>query len=130
MKKVTKRKLSYYTGLMASLLLIISGTSGVTLWTNIQTFLLNYINSELIKSIFFFILIIATFGGISVFFGSILILKKNPFIGRIFISIGSGASILGIVLNIIARPIEASTYFTTSSIGIFLSIIAILISRE
>lgn len=115
-------------GIFSAILLFISGSTGVNTWLNTRDLILNYVSSVFIELIFIFILIIASLGSISVFLGSILILKKHPLVGKLLISIGSGAGLLGFLSNLyisfISNNINVYSYLSISSLGIILALIA------
>ena len=129
-----KRYLAFIFGIISSILLIISGTTGITTWIKIQEFILNYVNSNIINLSFVIIFIIASLGGVSVFIGSLLVLKKKYFIGRWLITLGTGVGLISfflkLFLSIIKLEFSVNSYLSISSLGILFALISQILSRK
>jgi hypothetical protein len=83
---VKKNNTAMIIAIIAGLLLLLSGISGITTWENIQDIVTEHIIDNYMIGIVFAILIfIASLGGISVIIGGILIGKEKIGIGKFFI---------------------------------------------
>jgi hypothetical protein len=120
---------------IAGILLLISGVSGVATWEAIKSFVIDNISDHSILQFIFAILIfIASLGGISVIIGGILIGKEKIRSGKLFISLGAGLGIIGLIVSIIVAIMENNltigSYFSIGFIGLLLSIVARLIIKK
>jgi len=74
---VKKNNGAMFIAIIAGLLLLISGLSGVATWETIQDFVKTYvIENYFIEIVFAILILIASLGGISVIIGGILIGKN------------------------------------------------------
>jgi hypothetical protein len=126
---------SMIIAIIAGLLLLISGTSGVSKWATIQDFVsINIIENYIVEIIFAVLIFIASLGGLSVIIGGILIGKNRIITGKFLILLGAGLGLIGLIFSIIITVFEGSltlgSYFTIGGIGLILSIIARLISNK
>jgi hypothetical protein len=132
---VKKNNTAMIIAIIAGLLLLISGISGITTWENIQDIVTEHIIDNYMIGIVFAILIfIASLGGISVIIGGILIGKEKIGIGKFFITLGAGIGLIGLIFSIIVTVLEGSftlgSYFSIGAIGLILSIIARMITKK
>jgi hypothetical protein len=132
---VKKNKGAMFIAIIAGLLLLISGISGIATWETIQNFVTNYIIKNYFVEILFSILIfIASLGGISVIVGGILIGKNKIGTGKLFIMLGAGFGLIGLLFSIIVTLYEGSLtlggFFSIGGLGLILSIIARMMAKK
>ena len=134
MKKDNKKAM--IVAILAGILLLISGISGFATWETIKDFVINnIIDNSFVQIIFAVLIFIASLGGISVIIGGLLIGKDKIRTGKLFISLGAGLGIIGLIFSIIVAIMENNliigSYFSVGFIGLILSIIArLLIKKE
>jgi hypothetical protein len=134
MKKDNKKAM--IVAILAGILLLISGISGLATWETIKDFVINnIIDNSFVQIIFAILIFIASLGGISVIIGGLLIGKDKIRTGKLFISLGAGLGIIGLIFSIIVAIMENNliigSYFSVGFIGLILSIIArLLIKKE
>ena len=88
--------------IVAGILLLISGVSGLATWEEIGNFVTeNIVDNYFIQTIFAALIFIASLGGISVIIGGILIGKDKINVGKFLISVGAGLGLLGLIVTII-----------------------------
>jgi hypothetical protein len=131
--KSTKNK-AMGIALIAGILLLISGVSGLATWQTIEDFVITYIIEHIIVQIVFACLIfIASLGGISVIIGGILIGKDKIRTGKLLISLGAGLGLIGLIFTIIVAFVESNltlgSFFSLGTIGLILSIIARIVAK-
>jgi hypothetical protein len=132
--KIVKKNniISFCLALVSSFFLFLSGTTGVITWIKIEEIIISYIDLSFINIIFILVLIIASFGGISVLIGGILLLRKKIFLGNLFISLGAGAGLIGFLFNVLISiltfDISISSYLSFSSIGVLFALLAQIFS--
>lgn len=132
-KKTKKNNLiAFWLAMASSLFLFISGTTGVASWVGIEKIILKYVNFQWINILFISLLIISSFGGIAVFIGGILVLKKKLFLGNLLISLGSGAGLISFIFNLLILIINFNFsiyyYLSFSSLGVILALSAQIFS--
>lgn len=126
-------KIAFWAAMFASFFLLISGSSGISNLIELENIVLKYLNLQVIKILFTSFLIIASFGALSVFAGGIFILKNKVSAGRLFIALGSGAGIIGLIFNLlISSSLYSPEYFSLSfsSLGVIFAILSQIISRK
>lgn len=115
--------------IISGFLLLLSGITGVGFVNEIEMFVelffgVNYI----ITLIFTILIIIASFGGISVIVGGMLIGRNKVLLGKIFIQIGSGAGILSLIAQLLLALFSSNMGITSlmsiGSMGVTLAVIA------
>ena len=121
--------------IVAGILLLISGVSGLATWEEIRNFVTeNIVDNYLIQTIFAALIFIASLGGISVIIGGILIGKDNINVGKFLISVGAGLGLLGLIVTIIVFLYEGTltlgSFFSLGAIGLILSIVARLLVKK
>jgi len=130
MKHKTRKNniIAFWLAVISSIFLFISGTTGVADWIKIEDTALKYANFHFINILFILVMIIASFGGIAVLIGGILILKRKVFLGGLLISLGSGAGLMGFFFNIliliIAFNFSIYSYLSFSSLGVIFALSA------
>jgi len=133
MKK--NNKAAMIVAILAGILLLISGISGLATWETIKDFVINnIIDNSIVQIIFAILIFIASLGGISVIIGGLLIGKDKIRTGKLFISLGAGLGIIGLIFSIIVAIMESNliigSYFSVGFIGLILSIIARLMVKK
>lgn len=133
MKKDNKKAM--IVAILAGILLLISGISGLATWETIKDFVINnIIDNSFVQIIFAVLIFIASLGGISVIIGGLLIGKDKIRTGKLFISLGAGLGIIGLIFSIIVAIMENNliigSYFSVGFIGLILSIIARLMVKK
>jgi hypothetical protein len=121
--------------IIAGILLLISGVSGLAAWETIKNFVTtNIIDNYLVQILFTILIFIASLGGISVIFGGLLLGKNKIRTGKLFISLGAGFGIIGLIVSIIISIMENNftigSFFSIGTIGLILSIFARLIVKK
>jgi hypothetical protein len=118
-----------WIALVAGVLLLFSGVSGVATWNTIRGFVSMYIvNSLIVQIIFSILLFFASLGGISVIIGGLLIGKDKRRTGKILLSLGAGLGLIGLLFSMIVAFVESNlalgSFFSIGTVGILLSIVA------
>ena len=122
----SNNKKAMIIAILAGILLFISGISGGAVWRKITKFVIeNITDNYIIQIIFIILVLIASLGGISVIFGGFLIGKNKILTGKIFITLGTGIGLIGLLIivsiAIIQHNISFSMYFSIGVIGIISS---------
>jgi len=125
----SKYRTAMYVAIVAGILLLISGISGLATWETVKEFVTNNLTDDAVIQIVFAILIfIASLGGLAVIIGGILIGKENLSTGRFLIMLGAGMGIIGLIVSIYIAYVEGSltigSFFSIGFMGLLLSIIA------
>lgn len=115
--------------IIAGILLLLSGITGVGFVETVGNFVFNHITDNYFVILAFTIfLFIASLGGLAVILGGILIGRQRIFWGLLFIRLGSGVGIFGFLLNIFltiyTKTLSISSFFSIGSLGIILAVIA------
>ena len=121
--------------IFAGILLLISGVSGLAIWEAIKNFVTtNIIDNYIVQIIFVVLIFIASLGGLSVIIGGLLIGRDRIRTGKLFISLGAGLGLIGLIISIIVAVMENSfmigSFFSIGAIGLILSIIARLMVKK
>lgn len=121
--------------IVAGILLLIAGVSGLAAWEAIENFVTENITDNYIVQIVFAILIfIASLGGIAVIIGGLLIGKDKVRSGKLVIALGAGLGLIGLIFSIIVAYIEGSftigSFFSIGAIGLILSIVARITAKK
>jgi len=93
-------------------------------------------SNELVSTIFWILIFIAALGGIAVMIGGFLIYKNRTIAGKIFVTLGAGMGIIGLLLGLISAAVQGEelayyAWLTTSfmGIGIVLSLVARYVAK-
>lgn len=121
--------------IVAGILLLIAGVSGLATWETIKEFVTTHIADNIIVQIVFAILIfIASLGGIAVIIGGVLIGKKKVGTGKFIIALGAGLGIIGLLVSIVVAYAEGDfiigSFFSIGAIGLILSIFARVLAKK
>jgi len=121
--------------IIAGLLLLIAGISGAATWEAIKNFVTSqFPGNEILEIVFVILIFIASLGGIAVIIGGLIIGKKKIRTGRLFILLGAGMGIIGLIFSIIVAYTEGSltlgSFLSIGMIGVILSIVARYIAKK
>jgi len=131
----SKNKTAMLIAIVAGILLLIEGVSGLATWQTIRDFVIKYIEpgNEIAQIVFAILIFIASLGGISVILGGLLIGKNNVRTGKFLIMLGAGIGLIGLIVSIIITitqgSLELGAFFTIGAIGIILSIVARMMAK-
>ena len=130
-----KKKQAMIIAIFAGILLLISGVSGLATWEAIRNFVTTNIADNYIVQIIFAVLIfIASLGGLSVIIGGLLIGRNKIGTGKLFITLGAGLGLIGLIVSIVVAVMENNftigRFFSIGAIGLILSIIARLMVKK
>lgn len=131
----SKKSLAMIIALLAGVLLLISGISGLATWETIKNFVTeNIIDNNIVQIVFAILIFIASLGGISVIAGGLLIGKNNIRTGKFLILLGTGLGLIGLIFSVVVAVIKGNislaSFFSIGSIGLILSIIARMIVKK
>lgn len=121
---------------LAGVLLLIAGVSGVATWETIKEFITTHImDNGVIQIVFVVLIFIASLGGIAVIAGGLLLGKNKIGTGKLFIALGAGLGLIGLIVSIVVAFMEKnlaiSSFFSIGAIGLILSIVArIMVKKE
>jgi hypothetical protein len=121
--------------IVAGILLLIAGVSGVAAWETIKDFVTTHIMDNSIVQILFVVLIfIASLGGIAVIAGGLLIGKDKVGTGKFFIALGAGLGLIGLIFSIVVAYMENNltigSFLSIGAIGLILSIVARIFAKK
>jgi len=125
-----------YLAISAGILLIITGITGVPLMEKIKELVNTYISNDPNLGLVFVVLIlIASLGGILVMAGGGLLYKDKVTPGKILITLGTGAGLIGLIISIVMWIYEMSAPslsipFILGLVGVILSIAARLKAKK
>ena len=130
-----KNKNAMIIAIFAGVLLLISGVSGLATWEAIRNFVTtNIVDNYIVQIIFAVLIFIASLGGLSVIIGGLLIGKDIVRTGKLFIILGAGLGLIGLIVSIIVVIMEKNFtivgFFSVGAIGLILSIIARLMIKK
>ncbi len=131
----SKNKQAMIIAIIAGVLLLVAGMSGVAAWETIKDFVIeNITDNNIVQIVFTFLIFIASLGGIAVIIGGILISKNKIRTGKLFISLGAGLGLIGLIFSIIVAYLEGSltmgSFLSIGAIGLILSIAARIIASK
>lgn len=127
----TRNSLAFTLALVSGILLIIGGTNSVAVWEKIKEFAAENTSGDvktIVGYILFILIFIAVLGGIAVIIGGLLILKDKVLPGKIFIAIGAGMGLLGLIISLLIAFTQGTDevyvwgLVSVTGIGILLSI--------
>jgi hypothetical protein len=121
--------------IVAGILLLIAGVTGVTTWETIKQFVnVHFVDNIIVQYIFIVLIFIASLGGISVITGGLLIGKNKVGIGKLFIILGVGIGIIGLIFSSYVAYKEGNltigSFCSVGAIGIILSIVARFVAKN
>ena len=120
---------SMVVAIIAGVLLLIAGLSGAAAWESIKTFVSNNVaDNSAIQMVFAILIFIASFGGLVIILGGLLIWKNKVGVGKFLIALGAGFGLIGLIISIVVAVIEIDYliggFLTIGGIGLLLSIVA------
>jgi hypothetical protein len=121
--------------IVAGILLIISGISGMATWETIKDYVtMHVIDNEIVQVVFAILIFIASLGGLSVIAGGVLIGKNKIGLGKFLITLGAGLGLIGLIFSIIVAFTEDSltlgSFFSIGALGLILSIVARMYAKK
>ena len=124
---MAKNSTAMAIAIIAGILLLIAGVSGLATWEEIKSFVTtNIVDNAIVQIIFAILIFIASLGGIAVILGGILIGKNRIGTGKLLITLGAGLGLIGLLITIIITVYEGSftlgSFFSIGTIGLVLSI--------
>jgi len=125
----SKNNVAVGLAIVAGILLLIAGVSGLATWETIKEFVTEHVvDNSIVQVVFAVLIFIASLGGISVIIGGLLIWKDTIKTGKFLITLGAGLGLIGLIFSIIVGIIEGSfaigSFFSIGAIGLIISIIA------
>jgi hypothetical protein len=131
----SKKSMAMIVAIIAGILLIISGISGMATWETIKSYVINNVtDNEIVQIVFAILIFIASLGGLSVIIGGLLIGKNKFGLGKLFITLGAGLGIIGLIFSIIVAFTEDSltlgSFFSIGMLGLILSIVARMLAKK
>ncbi len=125
--------IAFWLATASSLFLFLSGTTGVSGLTQIEEIAFKYANLPYMNILFVLAFIFASFGGITVLIGGILILKNKVTFGDLLIALGSGAGIISFLFTLFisskAANVPIYSHLSFSSLGVIFALAAQFMSR-
>jgi hypothetical protein len=130
----SKNKGAMIVAILAGILLLISGVSGLATWEAIKNFVTtNIADNYVIQVVFAVLIFIASLGGLSVIIGGWLIGRDRSGTGKLFISLGAGLGLISLIVTIVVAITEYNfsigSYFSVGAVGLILSIVARLMVK-
>ena len=130
-----RNTLAMYLAIAAGVLLLGAGVTGVATWEMIRNFVISFLGNHWALILLFQVLIfIASLGGLAVICGGVLIGAGRSSIGKLFILLGTGVGLIGLLLAV-ALPwfqqgsLELALGTSSGAAGIVLSIAARMIAK-
>ena len=130
-----RNKVAMYLAIVAGILLLGIGVTGAATWETIRNFVVTFLGGHwAIILLFQVLIVIASLGGVAVICGGILIGTGRTSIGKLFIGLGAGTGLIGLILVIVLPglqqgDIKLALGTTTGIVGIILSILARMIVK-
>ena len=131
---MSKNKKAMFIAIVAGILLLISGISGLAAWETIKDFVIEHItDNEIVQIVFSVLILIASFGGVSVIVGGFIIGKNSVRTGKFLIALGAGMGLIGLLISVIVAYMQESltigSFFSIGAVGLILSIVARMIAE-
>lgn len=131
----SKNNKAMCVAIVAGILLLISGLSGMAAWQAIKDFVIQHVtDNEIVQYVFAILIFIASLGGISVIIGGLLIGKDKIRTGKILIMLGAGLGLIGLIFSIAVAYMEENltigSFLSIGAIGLILSIVARMIAKK
>ncbi|MDI6643131.1 MAG: hypothetical protein QMD95_03670 [Candidatus Hodarchaeaceae archaeon] len=130
-----RNTLAMYLAIFAGVMLLGAGVTGAATWQTIRNFVLALLGDHwALVLLFQALLVIASLGGIAVIFGGALIGLGRTSVGKLFILLGTGVGLLGLLIAIALPGLQqGSTALAlgtgTGVVGVLLSIAARTIAK-
>lgn len=131
----SKNSMAMGIAVVAGILLLIAGLSGLAAWEAIKDFVItNVTDNEMVQIVFAILIFIASLGGIAVIIGGLLIGKNKIRSGKFIIMLGAGLGLIGLIFSIIVAYLEESltlsSFLSIGFIGLCLSIVAKAVAKK
>jgi len=131
----SKNSKAMVIAIIAGILLLVAGLSGMAAWTAIKDFVIeNVTDNEIVQYVFAILIFIASLGGIAVIIGGLLIGKGKVGTGKFLIMLGAGLGLIGLIFSIAVAYMEEnltiSSFLSIGAIGLILSIIARMLAKK
>jgi hypothetical protein len=132
---VSKNSKAMVIAIIAGILLLIAGLSGMAAWEAIKDFVIEHVtDNEIVQYVFAILIFIASLGGISVIIGGLLIGKNKVGTGKFLITLGAGLGLIGLIFSIAVAYMEESltigSFLSIGAIGLILSIVARIMAKK
>lgn len=130
-----RNTLAMYLAILAGVMLLGAGVTGAATWQTIRNFVLALLGDHwALVLLFQALVVIASLGGIAVIFGGALIGLGRTAVGKLFILLGTGVGLLGLLIAIALPGLQqGSTVLAlgagTGVVGVLLSIAARTIAK-
>lgn len=129
-----RNKVAMCLAIVAGVLLLGAGVTGAATWQTIRNFVVTFIGDHWALILLFQALIfIASLGGVAVICGGILVGAGRTFVGKLFIMLGTGTGLLGLVLAVMLPWFQGSATLAigtaAGTFGVILSIAARMIAK-
>jgi hypothetical protein len=130
-----ENKTACYLAIVAGVLLLVAGLSGVALMSKVQSIVQQFISDTTISFVFTILILLASLGGLLVLGGGGLLYKDKVAPGKILITIGTGAGLIGLIIMIVIWIKDMSLPTMTLSfilglVGVILSVAARLKAKK
>jgi hypothetical protein len=131
----SKNSTAMIIAIIAGILLIISGISGMATWETIKDYVTTHVmDNEIVQIVFAILIFIASLGGLSVIAGGVLIGKNKIGLGKLLITLGAGLGLIGLIFSIIVAFTEDSltlgSFFSIGALGLILSIVSRMLAKK
>jgi len=131
----SKNSKAMVIAIIAGILLLVAGLSGMAAWTAIKDFVIeNVTDNEIVQYVFAILIFIASLGGIAVIIGGLLIGKGKVGTGKFLIMLGAGLGLIGLIFSIVVAYMEENltigSFLSIGAIGLILSIIARMLAKK
>ena len=132
---MAKNSKAMVIAIIAGILLLVAGLSGMAAWEAIQDFVVEHVtDNEIVQYVFAILIFIASLGGISVIIGGLLIGKDKVGTGKFLIMLGAGLGLIGLIFSIAVAYMEENltigSFLSIGAIGLILSIIARMMAKK
>ncbi|HDM78667.1 MAG TPA: hypothetical protein ENG51_19720 [Deltaproteobacteria bacterium] len=130
-----RNKLAMCLAVFAGVLLLSTGINGAATWQTIRNFVVGvFLDHWALILLFQILIFVASLGGIAVILGGVLIGYGRVFVGKLFILLGVGTGLFGLVIAVIIPWIhqgDPSLAFggTTGTLGVILSVVARMMAK-
>jgi len=133
---MNKEQSNFYATILAfisGILFLVSGSTGLHAWKELQSFITNSINQGLVQNplvhtLFIIIFVLSSFGGFTILFGAWLLFKEHVLGAKIFITIGAGSGVFFLLTNIytslISKEVGFAWLLSTSTIAIIMALLS------
>jgi hypothetical protein len=104
-----RKDLAKWIAIIGGILLIIAGINGLVVWEELRTFIMDLVGANsFVETVFFILILFASFGGISVIIGGFLLGKERILLGKILIFLGAGLISVGAIITLVPLILNSS----------------------